>query len=69
MKLPYDSIAMEADRLIMLAVVAPYPRTYLDQYHDFLMACGWTDLELDRETLRRIDAAWERLHRKPIVWN
>lgn len=69
MKLPYDSIAMVADRLVMLAVVSPEPRTYMDHYYDFLMSCGWTDRSFDQETLRRVDAAWERLHRKPIVWN
>jgi len=69
MKLPYDSIAMVADSLVMLAVVSPEPRTYMDEYHDFLMSCGWTDRDFDQETLRRVDAAWERLHRKPTTWN
>jgi hypothetical protein len=61
-KVPYDMIAMEADRLVILTIISP--QTYLAQYYDFLMACGWTDWEFDLETLRRVDAIWERIYRQ-----
>ena len=73
-KVPYESMAIEAGRLIILAAVSPDPQAWhwFHRYHDFLMACGWTSWEFDRETLRRVDAVWDRIYRQnfsPIIWN
>lgn len=58
MKLPYEAFVIRANRLIVKMVLSNDPIHYWDQYTLLLEACGWTDREFDRETLRRIDAAW-----------
>jgi len=58
MKLPYEAFVIQADHLIVQMVIASDPIYYWDQYTLLLEACGWTDLEFDLETLRRIDLAW-----------
>jgi len=40
---------------------------YWDLYLGYISACGWTDQEYDKETLRRIDRNWENIRRK--IWN
>lgn len=40
---------------------------YWDVYLGYIEACGWTDQEFDKETLRRIDRNWENIRRK--IWN
>jgi hypothetical protein len=68
-RIPYDTIAIEADRLIVRMAISPTPRQaryYWELYIGFITACGWTDREFDKETLRRVDAAWENLVR---IWN
>ena len=64
-RIPYELVALEADRIIVRMVLSPNLRMvdyYWDLYINFITACGWTDRELDKETLRRIDANWyERL--------
>lgn len=69
-RVPYEMVALEADRLIIRMVIAPTPRQasyYWELYLGYISACGWTDRELDQETLRRIDAAWDNIRRK--IWN
>jgi len=61
MRLPYEVIVMQADRLIIKMVLSSNPTYYWDQYILLLEACGWTDLEFDMETLRRIDRNWRPL--------
>jgi len=66
-RIPYEIVAIQADRIIFQMVVAPTMRQaiyYWDLYIDFITACGWTDREFDTETLRRVDAAWENLKRQ-----
>ena len=66
-RIPYEIVAIQADRIIFQMVVAPTMRQtiyYWDLYIDFITACGWTDREFDTETLRRVDAAWESLKRQ-----
>lgn len=59
-KVPYDLIAIEADRLIIRMVLSSlYGYTFYLKYLLYLSACGWTDKEFDLETLRRIDCSWE----------
>ena len=60
-RLPYEVVAVEADRLIIRMVVAPSVEEvyyYWDLYVSYIEACGWTDQEFDKETIKRIDAAW-----------
>lgn len=69
-RIPYEIIVVEADRLIVRMVIAPTSRQadyYWELYLGYIAACGWTDRELDREMLRRIDLAWENLRRQ--LWN
>lgn len=69
-RIPYDSMAPEANRFIINMVSASSweeAYEYWDQYNDFIETCGWTDREFDLETIRRVDAAWE--HIKRLVLN
>ncbi len=70
-KIPYDLVAIEADKLIIRMALS----SIYDSYHCFrlylhyLSACGWTEYEFDNETLCRIDAAWDTIFGTKIVWN
>lgn len=60
-RLPYEVVALEANRMIVRMALAPTLRLsihYWQRYIQFITACGWTDREFDKETLRRIDANW-----------
>ncbi len=60
-RIPYEIVAAEADRLIIRMVVAPTVEQvyyYWDLYVTYIEACGWTDQEFDKETIKRIDAGW-----------
>lgn len=66
-RIPYDSMAPQANRFIINMVSAPsWEEAYdcWDQYIDFIETCGWTDREFDLETLNRVDAAWEQIKRR-----
>lgn len=66
-RLPYDIVVIEADRLIIkMALAADWERSiyYWEQYLAYIEACGWTDYEFDKETLKRIDAAWISIKRR-----
>jgi hypothetical protein len=73
-RLPYDLVAIEADKILVKMVCAPSWRAheFFERYLLFITACGWTDLEFDMETLRRVDAAWDlmaRLRERKIILN
>ena len=74
-KIPYELIAIEADRLVIKAVIALDSETsnyWWQQYTEFLDTCGWSTIEFDEEMLKRIDRVWEQIHREafPIPnWN
>lgn len=60
-RLSYEIIAAQAFRLITAWAVAPhhfYDEAY-STYLLFITACGWSDNEFDKETLKRIDASWD----------
>lgn len=66
-RVPYEVVAIEADRIIMKMVIASSWDSafhYWDLYLEFLDACGWSDREFDCETLKRIDAAWTNIKRQ-----
>lgn len=66
-RIPYEIVAVEANRLIIRMAIAPtWQRAnyYWNLYLEYITACGWTDQEYDRETLRRIDAAWVNCKRR-----
>ncbi len=66
-QIPYESVAIEADRLIVKMVLATtwaQMDYYWDVYLVFLDACGWTDKEFDAETLKRIDATWSHIKKQ-----
>ena len=61
MRLPYETIIIEADRLMMLMASTQDEQEAFNWFHfyiEFLESCGWTDQEFDQEILRRIDEAW-----------
>lgn len=63
-RVPYEIVAVEADRLIVRMALAPSIRQavhYWRRYIDYIEACGWTDSEFDIETLKRIDRIWDLL--------
>lgn len=69
-RLPYEVVALEADRIIVRMALAPTLQLslkYWRRYIDFITACGWTDRELDKETLRRIDRNWN-VYQKSSLW-
>lgn len=70
-KIPYDIVAIEANKLIIRMALSKYNDFYYYQlYLTFIQACGWTDQEFDEETLKRIDKAWDVIFkRKTIIWN
>jgi len=63
--IPYDVVVIQAERILMGMVLFEGTETFWwDYYQNYLEACGWTDLEFDEETLKRVDADWD-----PIIWN
>lgn len=67
MRVPYEILIIEADRLIVQMAIARTPRQagyYWNLYIEYIKACGWTDREFDLETMRRVDAVWENLGEK-----
>lgn len=64
-RLPYEYVIHHAFEIYNQAALAPDWKTsdYLRQYYIFIFACGWTDFELRRELMIRIDAAWEPIIR------
>lgn len=70
-KVPYDLVAIEADKLIVRMALSSIYDSYrhFRLYLAYLSACGWTEYEFDRETLIRIDAAWDQFFRTKIIWN
>lgn len=60
-RLPYEKVIIEADYLsdkVLLCSEWEEMDCYL-QYLLFVSAVGWTELELDKETLKRIDMGWD----------
>jgi hypothetical protein len=70
-KIPYDLVAIEADKLIVrMALSSMYESYhYFRLYLFYLDACGWDEKSFDRETLRRIDAAWDQFFKIKVIWN
>jgi hypothetical protein len=57
----YEQIVGKAFELIDNWTKAP-SENFTEAYSTYLLfiaACGWTDQEFDRETLKRIDNSWE----------
>lgn len=55
MKLPFEQVVFESEKLLMDNVLHDANRPYWLM----LAACGWTPEELAIEELRRIDSGWE----------
>jgi hypothetical protein len=69
-KIPYEVIALEADKIIQRMVLSKDSSgLYWEQYLFYIEACGWTDSELDSETMRRVDDSWEIIFDPKIFWN
>lgn len=64
-RLPYEFVVSRAEEIFERAINAPdwEAMSYLERYFIFLKVCGWNDLDLYREMLRRIDLAWEAIVR------
>jgi hypothetical protein len=61
-RIPYDIVAMQVDHFIIrMAASRSMEQAYYyrSMYTSFLEGCGWSDLEFDNETSRRIDLSWE----------
>jgi hypothetical protein len=58
-KIPYDLIAIEADKLISRMVLSSEIKNYYVMYLLYINACGWSERDFDKETLSRIDSSWE----------
>lgn len=69
-RIPYEIVAIEANKLIVRMVLSDDCFYYYDLYIAYIQACGWTNLEFDEETMRHIDKNWDlMLKRKTIIWN
>jgi len=70
-KIPYDLVALEADKLIVRMALSPIYESYVyfRMYLFYLSACGWSEYEFDNETLIRIDEAWDNLFKQKTIWN
>jgi hypothetical protein len=67
MKVPYEIITLEVDKLITsMALSYNIPNNYWQYYLQYISACGWTDFEYDQETIRRIDLTWDDSY---LFWN
>jgi len=67
-KLPYDVVALEANKLLdnlYRAKDLDEASAMYDTYVQYLEACGWDDKSFDIESLKRIDKAWDE-PTKPI---
>ena len=58
-KIPYDLIAIEADKLISRMVLSSEEKNYYLIYLLYINACGWSEKDFNSETLSRIDSSWE----------
>ena len=60
-RIPYEIISEEAYRLFDKASTCPdWNRDYyLDMYVNIIKCSGWTDKDIDEETVRRVDLYWE----------
>lgn len=72
-KIPYDLIAIQADRLVIKAITSPDRKTshyWWQQYISFLETCGCSTIEFDQEMLRRVDHIWHLLYQDTFsIWN
>lgn len=58
----FEIVAYQANVLIEKMALAQNNQVrnfYQEAYYSLLNACGWTEDELDREILKRVDASWE----------
>lgn len=61
-RVPYEVVAIEADRIIMKMVIASSwdeATYYWDVYLGYITACGWNNKSYDEETLKRVDNSWD----------
>ncbi len=58
-KIPYDLVAIEAEKILLKLLVSSDKFYYYDYYLNFIKACGWSDSEFDEETLNRVENNWE----------
>ena len=64
MKLKYELVAAQADIFLMKMITTGNLEYWWDYYQAYIIACGWDNESLDRETLPQVDEAWE-----DISWN
>jgi hypothetical protein len=60
-KLPYEQIAIEANKLLDKAIHAPsleVMKHWYEQFTIFLASAGWTAAEFQEEELRRLEPGW-----------
>ena len=63
-KLPYERIAMEADKLHDKAIMSDNEQDLYDRYKvylEYLDACGWTHADYELEMSKRVDSGWDDL--------
>lgn len=69
-RIPYDIVAIEANKLTNKMMTATTPEQlnkYYELYVQYLTATGWDPISFDQETARRVDEDWE--DKKPVIWN
>lgn len=62
-KIPYNIVSAEAGKIIEKMITATSDQQAEEQwnlYVAYLEVCGWTDEELDEETLKQIDSSWQK---------
>jgi hypothetical protein len=61
-RLPYDLVAIEANKLlskILSARSMDEMTAFYNEYINYLEATGWSSTSFDSETLKRVDANWD----------
>jgi hypothetical protein len=69
-KVPYDIISVEANKLLQKMAITHDLKTisyWWDIYVSLLEASGWTPIEFDQETAKRVDAGWDDPNQ--TIWN
>lgn len=73
-RISYEKIILEADRIITrmaLSSNSDIAAYYWKEYTQYITACGWSNEELDNESLKRLEASWDNnvVRRQINIWN
>ena len=65
MRITFDLVSYYANLFLQKMALANSREEslyYSDLYFSYVESCGWSDIEFDRELLRRIDDNWDLMY-------